>query len=89
MTFDLPSPGLEPPHHLCDRRSAMRAPSARIDTCLCGEPLGHEAERDAGQCWDCMADEAGFQLPEPEIQELLTRAQIDQLCGITHRRRAS
>ena len=57
--------------------------------CSCGEPLDHEGERDLGVCFSCQADEAGYQAPDPRTENLMTRAEIDQLCGLTHRRRAS
>ena len=60
-----------------------------IPRCSCGEPLDHEAEQDAGQCFCCQADEAGFSMPEPQSETHLTPEQIDQLCGVTHRRKAS
>jgi len=60
-----------------------------IPTCSCGEPLDHEAEQDAGLCFNCQAEEAGFTMPEPRVEHLLTRAQIEALCGVTHRRKAS
>ena len=58
-------------------------------TCACGEPLDHEEERDAGCCWNCLAEAAGHEMPEPKTETLLTRAQIEDLCGVTHRRKAS
>ena len=57
--------------------------------CACGELLDHEAEIDAGQCFDCQADEAGIEMPDPQATPLFTAAELDQLCGVTHRRRAS
>ena len=87
--FTIPSPGLEPPHPICTHVDLTRTPSGQITTCLCGEHLDHEDEVSYGMCWNCLADEAGLQMPEPEIKKLLTRAQIDELCGVHHRRMIS
>lgn len=59
-----------------------------IPPCACGEPLDHEAEQDAGKCFNCQAEDAGFGMPEPRIEHLWTSAEIDAFCGVSHRRRA-
>jgi hypothetical protein len=58
-------------------------------TCSCGENLDHEGEIEAGKCWNCAAEEAGFVMPQPEIPRLLTRAEIEAACGVTHRRKTA
>ena len=60
-----------------------------IPACSCGEPLDHEAEQDAGMCFNCQADEAGFDMPEPEAHEYPNAAQVDELCRVIHHRKAS
>ena len=53
----------------------------------CGEPLTLEMEADV--CVDCLADAAKVTRPEPIVSRLLTRAEIDQICGVSHRRRTA
>ena len=57
----------------------------------CREPLTLEFERDANLCADCQCDESLFGSINHELHriELLTPRQIDELAGVTHRRRAS
>jgi hypothetical protein len=60
------------------------------DTAICSrcpEPLDHEAERDAGICFDCQAEEAGFEMPEPAIPRLRTMAEIDHELHLIHVRK--
>ena len=62
----------------------------RAQTCIsCGEPLTLECEENGKPCMDCVADAAKVEFPEPFISRLQTRAEIDAMCGVTHRRRAS
>lgn len=52
---------------------------------VCGtERLEHPCEVEAGMCLDCLADEAGFQMPDPEIIEIKTQTQLDEEPGIVH-----
>jgi hypothetical protein len=54
------------------------------------EHLDHEDEQDAGLCWNCQSEESGAEMPEdPQPETLLTSAQLDQLCGVTHRRKSA
>ena len=71
------------------RRLDINPNLSTIPSCACGEPLDHEDEQEAGQCWNCQAEAAGFIWPEPRVTRLLTRAQVDEICGVSHRRRAS
>ena len=61
-----------------------------VPPCACGEFLETEAERDAGACFQCQAEEAGMAWPAPRPQlQRLTAHQIDVLCGVTHRRKTA
>lgn len=60
-----------------------------IPRCSCGEPLDHEAEQDAGECFNCQAEAAGIEMPEPRETVALIYSQLDAFLGVTHRRKAS
>ena len=75
----------------CTPLNLNTTPSLRTEAryCACGEMFTLECEFTDGICVDCQADAAGFTTPEAYPAPLLTRAQIDHLCGISHRRAAS
>ena len=66
-------------------------PGLTGEYCECGELLDHEAERDVQKCFNCQVSEANHRWAETERERLglITAAQIDELCGVTHSRRVS
>ena len=64
---------------MCEALSLCTIPSPRTQAqhCACGELLTLELEFTDGVCVDCLAEAAGFQMPEPQTETHLTRAQIE------------
>jgi hypothetical protein len=56
----------------------------------CGAVLDMEMELDGVLCLDCIAEAAGgLDVPDTTPTPLFTAAELDAMCGVSHRRKAS
>ena len=73
---------------MCESLNFSTIPPRRCEEC--GALLDMEMEQDGVLCLDCIAEAAGgLDIPDTTSTPIFTAAELDQLCGVTHRRRAS